>query len=85
MRRLLGEMGIPQDSAAGRSQFEMRMEDRRRDEGGEDWKAARRGWCLRDETFRQELLAQMSGRVGEHHYGLERAEERGRKSRADCG
>ena len=72
--RLLGEMGIPQDSTAGRTQFELRMEDRRREEGSEDWKAVRRGWCLGDETFRRELLAQMSGRVGEHHYGLERAE-----------
>ncbi len=72
--RLLGEMGIPQDSAAGRAQFELRMEDRRREEGNADWKAVRRGWCLGEETFRQELLAQMSGRVGEHHYGLERAE-----------
>ena len=72
--RLLGEMGIPQDSAAGRGQFEQRMEERRRQESGGDWQAVREGWCLGEETFRQELLAQMGGQMGEHHYGAERAE-----------
>jgi REP element-mobilizing transposase RayT len=72
--RLLGEMGIPQDSAAGRRQFELVMEDRRqRDEPGQ-WQSVKRGWCLGEETFRQELLAQMDGRMGEHHYGIERTE-----------
>ena len=74
MGRLLGEMGIPQDSAAGRAQFELRLEERRRKEGGAGWHAMRRGWCLGGEAFRQELLAQMNGQVGEQHCGLERAE-----------
>src|SRR5260221_10194041 len=46
---------------------------------GEEWKSIRRGWCLGEEAFRDELLAQISGRMGEHHYGTERkgsAEER---------
>lgn len=43
------------------------------DEGGE-FKAIRRGWCLGEETFRQELLAQLSERLGPEHYGEERAE-----------
>jgi len=72
--RLLGEMGIPQDSAAGREQWEQRMEERRAQESGADWQAVREGWCLGEETFRQELLAQMGGQMGEHHYGSERAE-----------
>ena len=72
--RLLGEMGIPQDSAAGRQQFERRMEARRGEATGAEWQAIRRGWCLGEESFRQELLAQMEGRMGEHHYGLERSE-----------
>ncbi len=72
--RLLGEMGIPQDTAVGRQQFESRMEERRAQELGGDWKAIRRGWCLGDETFRRELLAQMAGQMGEHHYGEERQE-----------
>ncbi len=49
--RLFGEMGIPQDSAAGRQQFELRMEDRRGEETGAEWKAIRR--CLGEESFRQ--------------------------------
>ena len=70
--RLLGGMGIPKDSPAGREQLELRMEQRRQEATGEEWKVIRRGWCLGEETFRQELLAQMSGQMGEHHYGMER-------------
>jgi len=67
--RLFGEMGIRQDSAAGRRRFEVMMEERRqRDEPGE-WKAVRRGWCLGDEQFRKELLAQMDQRMGQRYYG----------------
>ena len=72
--RLLGEMGIAQDTSAGRRQFELRMEERRTQETGRDWRAIRRGWCLGDEGFRQELLLQIDGRMGEHHYGEERRE-----------
>jgi plasmid replication initiation protein len=39
-----------------------------------EWKAIRRGWCFGEETFRHELLAQMGGQMGEHHYGMERWE-----------
>lgn len=67
--RLWGEMGIRQDSAAGRRQFEVMMEERRRrDEPGE-WKAIRRGWCLGEERFRQELLEAMSEPMGRQYYG----------------
>ena len=70
--RLLGEHGIPADSPAGRRVFEQRMEERRRlEEGPVVWKPLRRGWCLGAETFREELLAQMSERRGAHHYGQE--------------
>ena len=78
--RLLGEMGIPQDTAAGRRQFELRMEERRAQETGGDWKALRRGWCLGNETFRRQLLEQMDGQMGEHHYGEERRESAGEKA-----
>ncbi len=78
--RLLGEMGIPQDSPAGREQFEQRMEERRRQESGADWKEVRRGWCLGEESFRQELLAHLAGQVGEHHFGVERAESAEQKA-----
>jgi REP-associated tyrosine transposase len=72
--RLFGEMRIPKDSAAGRAEFRRQMEQRRREELEQQWKPIRRGWCFGEESFREELLAQMSGRMGEHHYGLERRE-----------
>ena len=48
------------------------MEERRAVDDAEGCKSVRRGWCLGDEVFRQELLEQMEGRVGEHHFGPER-------------
>jgi REP element-mobilizing transposase RayT len=70
--RLLGEHGIPKDSPAGRQVFEQRLEERRRAEDGpEAWAPVRRGWCLGEEAFRKELLAQVSERRGAHHYGAE--------------
>src|SRR5436189_2691361 len=62
--RLWGEMGIRQDTAAGRRQFEVMTEERRRREGPGDWKGIRRGWCLGDERFRQELLQVMREPMG---------------------
>ena len=61
--RLLGEMGIPADSAAGRAELENDLERRRAEE--EDYKGIRRGWCLGGETFREELLAQARAVAGE--------------------
>src|SRR5207247_581989 len=65
---------IPKDSPAGRQRLEQALEERRRAQGGGEFRAIRRGWCLGEETFRQELLAQMSKRLGAEHYGEERAE-----------
>lgn len=72
--RLLGEHGIPRDSKEGRREFGRRMELRRsaEDEPGQ-FTSLRRGWWLGDKAFRKELLAQMNERMGEHHYGEERA------------
>jgi hypothetical protein len=72
--RLLGEYGIPKDSPAGRHRLEQALEQRRGVEEGQELGAIRRGWCLGEEAFRQELLAQMSDRLGAEHYGAERAE-----------
>jgi len=69
--RLLGEHAIPRDSAAGREQFEKRMEWRRASEDGAEFKPIERGWLLGSEAFRKELLAQMSERRGPEHYGPE--------------
>ena len=72
--RLLGEYGIPKDSAAGRRSLESRLEARRATEDGRAYYGIRRGWYLGEEEFRQELLARMSERMGAEHYGTERQE-----------
>ena len=50
------------------------LEARRQAEAGADYKLIRRGWCLGEEAFRKELLAQMTERIGAEHYGVERLE-----------
>lgn len=72
--RVFGESGIPRDHAAGRRQYERRLEQRRREGEAEEWKGLRRGWYLGEEEFRQDLLARARGVVGDQHYGLERRE-----------
>ncbi len=72
--RLMGAYRIPKDSTAGRRRLEQALQERRRAEDGQDFTAVRRGWCLGDEQFRQELLEQMAGGMGEHHGGGERQE-----------
>ena len=54
--------------------MEQALEEQRQAEASEDYKAIRRGWCLGDQTFRKELLAQMTERMGAEHYGEERLE-----------
>jgi hypothetical protein len=72
--RLLGEYRIPQDSAAGRRVLVQALEERRAAEAAADYQSLRRGWCLGGATFRQELLVQMTERMGAEHYGEERPE-----------
>ena len=50
------------------------LEARRGPEENGEFKTIRRGWCLGEETFRKELLAQISEQLGAEHYGEERAE-----------
>ena len=69
--RLLGEWGIPKDSPAGRRHFGRCMEQRRVQEHPKsNWKAVERGWFLGDQEFKEELLAQVHERRGDH-YGPE--------------
>ncbi len=80
--RVIGEMGIPKDSSAGRRRFEQVMEARRAEERSEQWKPVRRGWCLGEEQFRKELLEQVHEMAGAQHYGEEigqSAEEKARR------
>jgi len=79
--RLLGELRIPQDSVAGREELENYLEQRRAQEDGDQFKGIRRGWCLGDEAFRQELLAQAHTRVGENHHAETRRETAEEKAR----
>jgi putative transposase len=72
--RLLGEKGIPKDSAAGRREFARQTEARRREELARQFKPVERGWCLGSEEFRQELLASAAGQLRATHYGAERRE-----------
>jgi len=72
--RVFGEAGIPQDTTAGRRELALRTEARRQQESGKEWQPIRSGWCLGDEPFRQELLDQMTKRMGTHHYGEEKRE-----------
>jgi len=72
--RVLGGCGIPKDSVAGRREFERMVEARRGQESGEAFAGIRRGWCLGDEVFRQELLERVSAKAGPQHYGAELAQ-----------
>jgi REP element-mobilizing transposase RayT len=72
--RLLGEKGIPKDSAAGRREFARQTEARRREDLAREFKPVERGWCLGSKEFRQELLAAAEGRLRATHYGAERRE-----------
>ncbi len=48
---LLGEWGIPLDSAAGRKQFGLQMEARRKAKAAVGSYPLPRGWCLGSEGF----------------------------------
>jgi len=73
--RLLGEHGLQQDSPPARQEFERRTEARRLEPGdAEGLKALRRGWCLSSEEFKQQMLEELDGRVGQHHFGQMRLE-----------
>jgi hypothetical protein len=68
--RMLGEHGLQQDTPAARQEFERRMEARRLENGDEEGlKALRRGWCLGSEDFKNRMLEEMDGKLGEHHSG----------------
>jgi putative transposase len=80
--RLLGETGIPKDSAAGRREWARQMELRREQEASTEYQDIRLGWCLGSEEFRQDLLAAAAERAGASHYGSDRfesGEERARR------
>ena len=79
--RVLGECGIPGDTWAGRQRFEEVMEQRRAQAADESYKQIRRGWCFGQAQFREELLAQVDGKLGANHFGAERQESGEQKAR----
>jgi len=83
--RLLGEWGIPRDSAAGRKEFERQMELRRLADDPKEWNALRRGWCFGDESFRRELLGQIDGRKGDRTLRRRASRELRGESRTHSG
>ncbi len=73
--RVLGAHGIREDTAAGRKQFEERMEWRRKSEAEDvEWEPLKRGWCIGSEDFKKQLLEKMGQSLGEHHSGELRRE-----------
>ena len=84
--RLLGEMGIQQDDAAGRREFQETMEARCRVEGHADeelWSGIRRGWRFGAEDFLERLLeaGAAGGAKPEIHSGVAVAETIEEKAR----
>jgi putative transposase len=79
--RLLGELGIPQDSVAGREQLQRHLETRRVLEKDADYKIIRRGWCLGDAQFRRELMESVRTRATENHHAETRQETSEAKAR----
>ena len=78
--RLLGEHGIGKDTAAGRLEFERRMEGRRSGEGeAKQWQGMRRGWCLGTPEFKKGLLERMHGQLGPNHSASLRREASGER------
>jgi len=72
--RVLGELGIVKDDAAGRRRFTQATEERRgKDQEGE-WRAVRRGWFLGSGQLKEQLLERMECAMGKHHGGVEKQE-----------
>jgi putative transposase len=72
--RVLGEMGIRRDDAAGMRRFAEAMEERRAKDQPGQWKSVRRGWFLGGSRLREQVLAMMAGGMGRHHGGQEKRE-----------
>jgi putative transposase len=83
--RVLGELGIGRDDAAGRRQFAQAMEERRaKDEAGE-WEAVRRGWYLGGAPMKERLLEWMGSGLGKHHGGEAKQETEEQKAQRVVG
>ncbi|MDA1276669.1 MAG: hypothetical protein O2960_21835 [Verrucomicrobia bacterium] len=57
--------GLAADTASAREEFERRMEEANE----ESLKTLRRGGCLGGNQFRERMLEEMEGKLGDHHSG----------------
>jgi REP element-mobilizing transposase RayT len=78
--RVLGEMGIGKDDAAGRRRFAQAMERRRSTDEPGEWRAVRRGWFFGADQLKERLLERMGSTMGKHHGGEEKRETDERKA-----
>ena len=78
--RLLGELGIQRDDAAGRRRLAEAMEERRGKDQPGAWKSLRRGWFFGGVSLKEQLLERMGGAMGEHHGGEQRQESDAQKA-----
>jgi putative transposase len=70
VERLLGEHGIAQDSAPGRSRFERAMEQLRQEKSEPAaLRALQRGWCLGSGEFKRKLLSRKAEGLRKYHTG----------------
>ena len=83
--RLLGELGIPQDDAAGRRRLAQAVGERRAKDPPEEWKEVRRGWFLGTAQEKERLLERMSSGMGPHHGGEEKRESDEQKAQRLVG
>jgi REP element-mobilizing transposase RayT len=83
--RLLGELGIPRDDAAGRRRLAQALEARRAQDPPEAWKEVRRGWFLGTAQAKERLLETMSSAMGPHHGGQEKRESDEQKAQRLVG
>jgi hypothetical protein len=81
--RLLGEMGIRQDNAAGHRRFAEAMEARRGKDEPVEWKLVRRGWFLGGAVLRGRLLEMMEGGMGWVDIAVGRKSRRRTEGRTD--
>jgi REP element-mobilizing transposase RayT len=72
--RVLGELGIRRDDAAGRKLFAQAMEERRENDKPGEWKPVRRGWFLGGAQLREQVLEMMGCGMGKQHGGEEKRE-----------
>ena len=72
--RVLGELGIGKDDAAGRRRFAEATEERRGKDRPGEWRVVRRGWFLGSEQLKEQLLERMGTAMGNHHGGVEKQE-----------